>query len=230
MKKTILTTIIVLFSLILPIAVQAQTLYESRVSVGGKVGMTMSKTMFAPSVQQAMLSGFTAGVTFRYAEEKNFGLLAEFNITQRGWKEDFEEYPFEYSRQLTYLQIPIMTHITFGSTKVKGFFNAGPEFGYMIGESVTANFNVNDYANVDGFQIVNRHNEQLVLPIKNKLDYGISAGAGIEFIAKRKHSFMLEGRFYYGLGNIFGSRKKDAFSASTSMSIMITLGYMYRLK
>jgi hypothetical protein len=41
---------------------------------------------------------------------------------------------------------------------------------------------------------------------------------------------VLEGRFYYGLGNVFGSRKKDAFSASTGMSFMVTLGYMYRLK
>lgn len=227
MKKL---SIITLFILISVVATKAQTLYESRVSVGGKAGMTLSKTMFAPSVKQSMLMGYTAGVTFRYAEEKNFGLLAEVNVAQRGWKENFEEFPFEYTRQLTYLQIPIMTHITFGNTKVKGFFNAGPEVGFMIGESVTSNFDVNDYANIQGFPIINRHNEQLVLPIKNSIDYGISAGAGIELIAKRKHSFLLEGRFYYGLGNIFGSRKKDAFSASTSMSIMVTLGYMYRLK
>lgn len=230
MKKINVITIFFLLCFVAPIAIKAQTLYESRVSIGGKAGVTLSNTMFAPSVKQKMLMGYTAGVTFRYAEEKNFGLLAEFNLTQRGWKEDFEEYPFEYSRQLTYLQIPIMTHICFGNTKMKGFFNAGPEFGFMIGESVTSNFDVNDYSNIQGFPITNRHNEQLVLPIKNKIDYGISAGAGIEFIAKHKHSFMLEGRFYYGLGNIFGSRKKDAFSASTSMSIMITLGYMYRLK
>lgn len=227
MKKL---SIITLFILISVVATKAQTLYESRVSVGGKAGVTLSKTMFAPAVKQTMLMGYTAGVTFRYAEEKNFGLLAEVNVAQRGWKENFEEFPFEYTRQLTYLQIPIMTHITFGNTKVKGFFNAGPEVGFMIGESVTSNFEVNDYANIQGFPIINRHNEQLVLPIKNSIDYGISAGAGIELIAKRKHSFLLEGRFYYGLGNIFGSRKKDAFSASTSMSIMITLGYMYRLK
>lgn len=230
MKKLSIITIYFIICLTAPFVGKAQTLYESRVSVGGKIGMTLSKTMFAPSVQQSMLSGYTAGISFRYAEEKTFGLLAEINVAQRGWKEDFEEFPFKYSRQLTYLQIPIMTHISFGSTKVKGFFNAGPEVGFMIGESVTSNFNVNDYTNIEGFPIINRHNEQLVLPIKNKIDYGISAGAGIEFIAKRKHSFMLEGRFYYGLGNIFGSRKKDAFSASTSMSIMITLGYMYRLK
>lgn len=230
MKKLAVITIFFLACIVAPMVAMAQTHYESRVSVGGKAGMTMSRTLFNPSVPQSMLSGYMAGIAFRYAEEKNFGLLVEINLEQRGWKEDFEENPFEYSRQLTYLQIPIMTHITFGSSKVKGFFNAGPEIGYMIGETVTTNFDVNNYANIEGFPIYNRNNEQLTLPVKNKIDYGISAGAGIEFIAKRKHSFLLEGRFYYGLGNVFGSRKKDAFSASTSMSIMVTLGYMYRLK
>lgn len=231
MKKINIKSLIITLSCCLSIfALKAQTLYESRISIGGKAGAAMSKVMFSPSVPQSMFTGYTAGIAFRYAEEKNFGLLAELNISQTGWKEDFEDAPFSYSRCLTYLRIPIMTHISFGNHKVKGFFNAGPEVGYLIGESTTANFDINNYQNIEGFPIVNRHNEQLALPVKNKIDYGISVGAGIEFIAKQKHSFILEGRCYYGLGNVFGSRKKDAFSASTGMSIMATLGYMFRIK
>lgn len=222
--------IILLIIANLTIMAKAQTLYESRINIGAKAGMTLSKTMFSPSVPQLFLPGYTAGVTFSYAEEKNFGLLIEMNLAQRGWQENFEEAPFSYSRKLTYLQVPIMTHIFLGSSKVKGFFNAGPEVGFLIGESTSANFDYNNYNTVDGFPIVNRHNEQLTLPVKNKIDYGISLGAGMELIAKHKHSFIVEGRFYYGLGNIFGSRKKDAFSGSTGMSLMLTLGYSYRLK
>ena len=210
--------------------VNSQTLYESRVCIGAKAGMTMSKVLFSPSVPQSLLMGYSTGVTFRYAEEKNFGLLAELNLSQSGWKEDFNDAPFEYSRNLTYLRLPIMTHITFGSHKMKGFFNGGPEVGFLVGETTSANFDVNNYQNLDGFPNINRNNEQLLLPVKNKIDYGITAGAGVEFIAKQKHSFILEGRCYYGLGNMFGSRKKDAFSASTGLSFMVTLGYMYRLK
>lgn len=210
--------------------VSAQAHYDSRIGVGAKAGMTLSRTAFTPSVPQSFLPGYMAGVSFRYSEEKNFGLLIEVNMEQRGWKENFEEAPFQYERKFTYIQVPILTHIFFGSTKVRGFFNAGPEIGYMIGESLSSNFDVNNIKNIEGFPIYNRNTEQLALPVKNKIDYGISAGAGIELIAKRKNSFMLEGRFYYGLGNAFGSRKKDPFSASTGMSIMISLGYMYRLK
>lgn len=68
------------------------------------------------------------------------------------------------------------------------------------------------------------------MEIERKFDYGIAAGAGMEFIVKRKHSLQLEGRFYYGLGNIFNDSKRDFFSASRGMSIEITLGYMIRVK
>ena len=64
--------------------------------------------------------------------------------------------------------------------------------------------------------------EQFTMDIKNKIDYGISAGLGMELIAKKRHSILLEGRFYYGLNNIFNSRKKDTFAASNGMSIMVS--------
>ena len=70
----------------------------------------------------------------------------------------------------------------------------------------------------------------MAMKVKNRFDYGITAGAGIEFIVAGRHSLMLEGRYYFGLGNIFPSAKKDYFSASRGTSILVTLGYMFRLK
>jgi hypothetical protein len=68
------------------------------------------------------------------------------------------------------------------------------------------------------------------MDISNRLDYGITAGAGIEFIVRKRHSVTLEARYYYGLGNIYPSSKKDTFSASRGSSIQVTLGYLFRLK
>ncbi len=209
---------------------KAQTHYIPHVWVGGHAGMTMSEMSFSPSVRQSMVQGMTAGLSFRYAEERHVGLIAEFNISQRGWKEDFEGAPFSYSRRLTYMEIPVLTHIFFGSPKFKGFFNLGPVVGYMIGDNIKSDF---DYAHPDqvpGFPLSNRSTEQMAMEIKNKFDYGITAGAGCEFVVKRRHAFSLEARYYFGLGNIYPSSKKDTFSASRGTSIMVTLGYMFRLK
>lgn len=56
--------------------ISAQEHYRAHVSVGGHAGMTLSSMTFVPSVQQKMVTGITMGATFRYAEQKNFGLIA----------------------------------------------------------------------------------------------------------------------------------------------------------
>ena len=159
--------------------------------------MTFSRLAFTPGVEQSMASGILMGVKARYTEEKFFGLIAELNIEQRGWREVFEETDFNYTRKLTYITLPILTHIYFGSDKAKGFFNLGPSVSRAV---------------------------------KNKFDYGITAGAGFELTLRGRHHLLIEGRYYYGLGSIFPSNKKDEFSASRCNSIEVSLGYMFRIK
>lgn len=230
MYKLYKSPLILFISFIASFTSYGQNHYEPNVAVGAKSGYSLSKINFNPSVPQSMQGGLLAGVTFRYAEEKNFGLIAEFNIEQRGWKEKYEGTSFMFNRRLTYLQIPVLTHIYFSNQHFKGFFNAGPEVGYMIATKTNANFDYNNITSIPDFPTQNRYNDQLTLPIKNRFDYGISAGVGVEWIANRKQSFNFEGRFYYGLSNVFSSKKADPFSGSNSMSIMITFGYYYRLK
>lgn len=208
----------------------AQTHYEGTIAVGGKAGATLSRVNFNPTVEQVMLPGMTAGVMFRYIEEKNFGLIAELNVTQRGWKEKFEESDYQYSHNFTYLELPIMTHIFFGNQRVKGFVNLGPEIEVMLGNRISSNFSYQDAAEDEYFINDNRHIEQLSMKVSNKLDYGICAGAGMELNLNSKHSLLLEGRFYYGLTDVFPNHKTDVFSSSNSMTISVTLGYFYRLK
>ena len=197
---------------LLSFTVSAQTHYESNITIGGKGGVTLSSASFSPTVPQSMLTGMIVGAIFRYIEERHFGLIAAINLEQRGWKEDFEEAPYSYSRTLTYIQIPFLTHIYFGSTKFDGFFNAGPEVAYMIGESTSANFDIDNFRSLDDFPKVNRSTDQFAMPVKNKFDYGISAGLGMELFLKRNHSITLEGRFYFGLGNMFGASKSDVYA------------------
>ena len=52
----------------------------------------------------------------------------------------------------------------------------------------------------------------------------------MEMIFRHRHSVLVEGRFYYGLGNIYPASKADTFSASRNMSLEITLGYNFRIR
>lgn len=227
MKKILL---LLVATILLAGNISAQRYYSPRFDLGFKAGMGMSTQSFSPSVDQKMLQGVIIGVTARYSEEKLFGLAAELNISQRGWKEDFKDPRFEYTRKLTYIDLPIMTHINFGGRKFRGFVNLGPSVSYMIADKITSNFDYENPSAVPEFPISGRHISQMSMKVKNKFDFGIVAGAGAEFRIKQKHSIMIEGRYYYGLGNIFPAAKKDEFSSSRGSSIQITLGYMFRLK
>lgn len=230
-SKTLLRLIAGVACLAAATGLHAQDHYGANIAIGGKAGVTMSRLAFNPSVPQSMIQGITAGVQFRYVEEKHFGLIAELNVEQRGWKESFDDgQDFSYQRRFTYVQLPILTHIYFGNRHFKGFFNAGPEVGYMISKSTKANFDYANYEQIENFPYQNRHCEQFGLKVKNEFDYGISAGVGVEWMLSQKHALNLEGRFYYGLNDVFSDHKKDPFSASNAMSIMVTLGYFYRIK
>lgn len=216
---------------LMPMLLFAQTHYEGNVSIGVKGGATMSRMQFNPTVPQSFQMGAIVGATFKYVEEKHFALIAEVNVEQRGWKEKFEGYDYSFGRRLTYVQIPMLTHIFFGNDRIHGFFNAGPEIGLMIATSTSSNFDYQNVASIADFPIANRNIDQFTLPIKNRFDYGISAGVGTEiFLPNLRNSFTIEGRFYYGLHDVFSNHKKDTFSGSSGMSIMVTLGYNWRIK
>ena len=67
----------------------------------------------------------------------------------RGFCQD-EAPEFSYSRTLTYVSIPVMTHIYFGSQKFRGFSILGP-VGFLLGSSIDANFDYDNYKNIPNF-------------------------------------------------------------------------------
>lgn len=226
-RKRIIAAVAFVAMALLPAA--AQTHYHSNLTVGAHAGIDVSRMFFNPAVNQKMPVGVTAGLSFRYIEENHFGVIAELNFAQRGWEEDFKGAPYNYRRTLNYLQIPVLAHIYFGR-RGRFFFNAGPEIGFLIGESTSANFNPADMATLPDFPNTNRMNTQMTLKAQNKIDYGISAGLGAEFNITPKHAVSLEARFYYGLGNVFKSARTDHFNASNAMAVSATVGYLFRLK
>ena len=81
-----------------------------------------------------------------------------------------------------------------------------------------------DYVDQQGRQIgSNIYN----MPVENKIDYGIAAAAGVEFSQPTLGHFLLEGRYYYGLGDIYGNSKRDYFSRSNFSNIVIKLTYLF---
>jgi len=226
--------------------------YRSEFAFGFNGGMVLSQIDFVPEVPQRQHTGLTGGITLRYTSERYFNsicaIVGEVNYAQIGWKENIltpEDEPVvntatglaeEYQRDLAYVQVPIFARLGWGRERkgMQFFFQAGPQVGYMLSEKTTANFdlanpNLADRTSLVSSSVENASN-MYYMPVENKLDYGIAAGLGMELSIPKMGHLLLEGRYYYGLGNIYGATKRDYFARSNFQNIVIKMAYLFDVK
>lgn len=229
--------------LLIPAALHAQVgEYRTDLAIGVNGGYALSNVSFVPEIPQTLKGGLTGGLTIRYTCEKYFSsicaITAEVNVAQMGWQEkilDINDQPVindetgvaeEYSRRITYIQVPLLARLGWGRERkgLQAFIQAGPQIGVYLNESVKSNIDLTrGVANARASQVV----AQDTLGIQNKFDYGIAAGGGIELSIPKVGHFILEGRYYYGLGNIFKNSKSDYFGKSNHGQIVIKATYLF---
>ena len=225
-RLTYSTTVafLILFSCKLSVFAQDNT-FKPELSLGANAGLTLSTVGFSPKVYQESLRQFSAGITARYISEKNFGLQGELNISQRGWKEKKDSIPeHKFTKSLLYLELPVMTHIYFNlGSKARLVFNMGPQIGYQIKEEVLDHNIVFD----PGFDPEGSIPSQYTNSTENKFDWGIVGGGGIE-VRTGIGSFIIEGRYYYGLSDIYKNKKSDYYATSPNQVVNLKLTYLFR--
>ena len=216
--------------------------HRSDFAIGANGGYVLSKVGFTPTVQQKQHGGITGGVSLRYVCEKYFkticSVYAEVNYAKVGWTEDILDIEnnavlisgtgeaLKYQRDITYIQIPVFAHLAWGREErgFNFFVNLGPQIGIYLIESTTTHFDETTQTENDR---VSNITAQYDMPVEKKLDYGIAAGAGMEYSIPKVGHFLLEGRYYYGLGNIYGSSKKDYFGKSNFGQIVVKASYLF---
>ena len=238
------TLALLLFSALATLAQAQIGSHRNDLAVGVNAGYLMNTIGFDPKVPQNQYGGLTGGFSVRYVCEKYFSTIcsiyAEVNYAQMGWKQKIqttENQPVinpltnaaeEYQRTLNYVQIPVFAHLAWGKEQkgVQFFFQAGPQLGIFLSESTKANYPL-DSPNTP--ERSNPITAQETMPVAKKLDYGIAAGLGLELSFPRVGHFLLEGRYYYGLANIYGNSKKDYFGKSNHGTINVKLSYLFDL-
>ena len=244
MPKTISTLFLVCFATVLRAQVGD---YRSDFAVGVNGGYVLSNISFVPKVPQSMHTGLTGGLSFRYTSEKYFNsicaIVTEVNYSQIGWKESIltpddqpvinsvTEQPEQYQRDITYIQVPVLARMGWGREHrgFQFFFQVGPQFGLFLNEDTKMNFAWEDRTPVrsDNTGRTSSCVAQDTMAVENKFDYGIAGGVGIEYSHPKVGHFLLEGRYYYGLGNIYGNSKRDYFGRSNFGNFVIKLSYLF---
>ncbi|MDD2797480.1 MAG: porin family protein [Bacteroidales bacterium] len=206
--------IVIAFALFASYHLQAQK-FASETFIGVNGGTTFSSVDFVPIVNQTKLMGYNSGVTVRYITESHFGLQAELNFSQRGWKETMTDPTQSYSRLLNYIELPFLTHVYFGSHNFRYFVNLGPKIAYLLSEKESGNYTLGA-------------NSEFGKAVEHPFDYSICGGSGFELRTK-VGCFLIEGRYNFGLADIFYNSNADSFTRSSNQFISANLTYLVKL-
>ncbi len=215
--------------------------YRNEFYWGVTGGYMFSRVSFMPKVTQGYLGGETIGLSCRYTSEKYFtaicSIVGEVNYSKVGWSENiltinseqvYNNYNGEaeyYDRIQHYVEVPIMARLAWGGEQrgCQFFFQMGPQFGYFIDESISTNF---DLETANTSDRANATIAQFDMAVENKFDYGIAAGLGLEVIVPKVGRMLLEGRYYFGLANIYGNTKSDYFGKSNHSSMGVKVSFL----
>lgn len=214
---------ITILLLILSIAVSAQPrLRTPEMYVGVHAGAMASTMLFKPNIANIdiMQSPLTinGGLVFRYAGHKVCAIQTELNYMQRGWRETITlgQMTMDYTRQLDYIEIPLLMHLYFGKERFRGFFNLGPQIGYCI----------RDVATPLPEGVTAPH----YLPIDKPFDWGLAGGLGCYLRTRKIGLFQLEARFNFSMGTTYNNRKVDYFSQSNAMNLSLNFAYLWEVR
>ncbi len=203
---------------------------RNEVSVGFNGGYNLSSVDFSPTIKQGLQPGYTGGVTLRYTTEKYFALICaaqlELNFAQRGWTETIDDGTNNtFCRTTNYIEIPFFAHLGWGKEDrgLQFFLNAGPQIGLFLNDKEYYGFTQEDPWNPN--KRPNGVNAQYGKPIENKLEYGIAGGAGAE-LKTGIGNFTVEGRYFFGLSDMYGNSKADPFGRSANTTITIKISYL----
>lgn len=227
--------------------------FRKDLAIGVNGGYVLSNVDFMPKVPQGFQGGLTGGLTVRYTCEKYFksicAVVAEVNYAQIGWKEDIldmKDQPvplhtdpsqsLRYARKMDYVQVPVFARLGWGRERsgFQGFFQVGPQFGIYLSDEIDSNFDAHQPA----FDPLSKEYQysgkrashvmaQDTMAVENYFDYGIAVGAGLEYSNRHVGHFLIDARYYYGLGNIYGNTKRDYFGRSNFGNIVIKFTYLF---
>lgn len=212
-------TILSIVFLVICCSLTAQPrLRNPEIYFGGHAGVMASSMIFNPSVQGVeLLNPVLApngGLVFRYAGHKVCAIQVELNYMQRGWKE--QTAGVNYTRQMDYIELPLLMHLYFGGKNVRAFVNFGPQVGYCIRDIALGNTNPN-------------YSHQY-LKVQNPFDWGAALGLGLYYRNSKFGLLQLEARGNYSLGSTFKNSTTDYFKFANAVNVSLNLAYMWQFK
>jgi hypothetical protein len=210
-----------------------------RVGING--GTNLSFANYSPSVFVGTLFGVHGGGIVQFVAQPKVGIQAELNFTQMGWTENPpNDLGFLkgggsafYQKNLTFIEMPLMTHLVFGKRKINYIFNIGFWGGYLIGEGESTDNPF--YEDAINFNYANDHHFK---PIDNPVQVGACVSPALKYKTKFGE-FQLEVRYITVFTRNFDNSvesvntpvgeevRRISFRNAQNQSLNVSFAYLY---
>ncbi len=200
---------LIIICLILLDSANAQKTFQPESHLGIIQGVNFSRTDFEIfDIEQKFLAGYRGGIVFNYFSESFAGIQIELSYSEQGWKGTLDSVRF-YDGRLNYIELPFLTSITLGKSRLFFVLNIGPYFSYEI---------MSDISEDTGYPSETDY----------KFGFGYCGGVGLG-IHSSAGTFIIEGRYSNSLTNIYDPSENTDFRASRTQNINISLTYLIKL-
>lgn len=199
--------------------------------IGVRGGYGVGHARFYPYQEEKMVWGmYSAGIAWKYYSSEKYlgGVAAEVEYVRKAHEyrivTDGQITDTTYRRTINTVQIPLIwqPHINVMNNRARVFLNLGIAAQY--------NFPVSQVDSLLRGEVYYREKYESVLVRDNPFGYGLIGGLGIN-IAMERWEFTVEGRYYFGYGDIL--RHTDRYPGNPRRSpmdnIMLSTGFFYRL-
>ena len=163
------------------------------------------------------------GLVGVFNNQNNFGVQLEVNYTVKGWREEDEDIPnSEYKREITYLEIPFMTHFELGKKNLRLYAIFGPYVAFKQDEKTSSK-------NYDAVMQHPQYNPY-IQTIRD-IDFGNKLGGGIRYNIG-KFSVFADVRYdleIAGGQNIF-KKQPDKIQVSRLKELSGSVGILFNIR
>lgn len=198
----------------------------AQLSVGVRAGYGAFGANFEPPAltgNQVPLYEPSFGIVGIFNDKSNAGIQVEVNYAVKGWRDrDKDDNSIEYKRELTYLEVPVMTHFELGRSWFRIYGVVGPYVAFKQSEKETAR-NFDAYIANNPYDLYNQK--------VRSIDFGNKAGLGFRINFGQRFSAFADVRYdlqIAGGQNIF-KKQPNGIQASRLTELGGSVGFVFNI-
>ena len=202
-----------------------QTEFKPYIGIGVHGGINYSDIEIDQAINNSDISygkiqNTYMGFVLIFMAEEYAGIQIEANLAKNGW-EEVRDTAYTYTRTMNYIEVPVLTHLSFGKKRMRYVIDMGPYVSfYRDTEESLELFPQGSYnSETDTSSYIGK-------PVNNKIDLGFMLDAGIG-INTSIGIFHVKARYSYGIINLFNKYPEGIYQQSQFRNYYFGVSYQY---